>query len=70
MKNDLDGEKRAMGKLWAKREKQIERVIKNVVGMHGEMEGIIGASLPKIDSMELKALTFETDTEEAAENEQ
>ena len=68
MKKDLDGEKRAMDKLWAKREKQIERVIKNVVGMHGEMEGIIGASLPKIDSLELKALTFEEGAEEPPEN--
>ena len=70
MKKDLDGEKRAMDKLWAKREKQIERVIKNVVGMHGEMEGIIGASLPKIDSLELKALTFEEGAEEPAESAQ
>lgn len=29
MKVDLDSEKRAMEKIWVKREKQIERVVKN-----------------------------------------
>jgi len=54
MKNDLDQEKRAMNKIWAKREKQIERVINNISGMYGDMQGIVGASLPQIKSLELK----------------
>src|SRR3989338_3115152 len=33
MKEDLDKEKRAMTSIWAKREKQIERVIMNTAGM-------------------------------------
>lgn len=53
MKEDLDQEKRAMIKMWAKREKQIEKIINNTVGMYGDMEGIIGASLPQIKSLEL-----------------
>jgi hypothetical protein len=56
MKNDLDQEKRAMNKIWAKREKQIDRVINNISGMYGDMQGIIGASLPQLKSLELKAL--------------
>ncbi len=56
MKEDLDAEKRAMGRIWAKREKQIERVINNAASMYGDMQGIIGASLPEIKSMDLKAL--------------
>jgi hypothetical protein len=59
MKNDLDQEKRAMTKIWAKREKQIERVINNISGMYGDMQGIIGASLPQIKSLELTALIIE-----------
>ncbi|MBM4333394.1 MAG: DUF2130 domain-containing protein [Deltaproteobacteria bacterium] len=59
MKNDLDQEKRAMTKIWAKREKQIERVINNISGMYGDMQGIIGASLPQIKSLELTALITE-----------
>jgi hypothetical protein len=57
MKKDLDQEKRAMTKNWSKREKQIERVVNNISGMYGDMEGIIGASLPQIKSLELKSLT-------------
>jgi hypothetical protein len=56
LKSDLDQEKRAMNKIWAKREKQIDRVINNISGMYGDMQGIIGASLPQIKSLELKAL--------------
>ncbi len=53
MKEDLDQEKRAMIKIWAKREKQIEKIVNNTVGMYGDMQGIIGASLPQIKSLEL-----------------
>lgn len=56
MKNDLESEKAAMYKIWAKREKQIERVITNITQMYGDMQGIIGASIPEIKSSELKSL--------------
>lgn len=65
MKSELDQEKRAMAKIWAKREKQIERVIDSAIGMRGEVEGIIGASLPEIESLELRALTDGTDRDAA-----
>lgn len=55
MKEDLDREKNAMIKLWAKREKQIEKVVTNTLRMYGDMQGIIGASLPEIKSLELGA---------------
>ena len=53
MKEDLDQEKRAITRTWAKREKQIERVINNTAGMYGDIQGIIGASLPEIKILEL-----------------
>jgi hypothetical protein len=53
MKNDFDAEKRAMQKIWAKREKQIENVIAHIGGMHGDLQGIAGASLPSIRVLEL-----------------
>ena len=53
MKEELDHEKRAMTKIWAKREKEIQRVVDNVSGMHGDLHGIIGASLPQIKMLEL-----------------
>jgi hypothetical protein len=45
-----------MTKIWAAREKQIERVVTNTTGMYGDLEGIIGAALPKIPNLELKAI--------------
>lgn len=56
MKGDLEMEKRAFQKMWAKREKEIERVISNTVGMHGDLQGLIGASLPQIKGLELDSL--------------
>ena len=53
MKNDIDTEKRAMKRLWDKREKQIQRVIYNIGGMHGDLEGIAGMTLPAIKALQL-----------------
>jgi hypothetical protein len=54
LKEDLEAEKRAMMRIWAKREKLIERVTNNTTGMYGDMQGIIG-SLPEIKLLELGA---------------
>jgi len=56
MREALEQEKRAMIRIWAAREKQLDRVINNTVGMHGDLAGIIGRALPAIESLELKAL--------------
>jgi hypothetical protein len=55
LKKDLDSEKRAMEKIWSKREKQIDKVIKSISGMHGELEGIAGPSLPIVKMLELNS---------------
>ncbi len=55
MKGDLDSEKRAMERTWAKREKQIERVIHNTSGMYGDLQGLIGTQLAPIASLEMSA---------------
>ena len=67
MKEDLDKEKRSITKIWAQREKQIERVIINTARMYGDMQGIIGASLPQIKLLELNT---EDDTKGSAEGEE
>jgi hypothetical protein len=56
MKKDLDEEKRAMERIWAKREKQIQKVIKNTSRMYGSLQGIIGRSLPELSSLEMPRL--------------
>jgi len=56
MSKDLDQERRAMEKIWAKREKQIEKVVKNTSRMYGSLQGIVGSTLPELKTLELKAL--------------
>jgi len=59
MQEDLDKERKAIMKQWAKREAQIERVMGATVGMYGDLQGIAGKSLQEIEGLELKALGFE-----------
>lgn len=54
MKNDLDKEKTAMNKLWAQREKSIERIMTNTTTMFGDIHGIIGGALQTIPMLELE----------------
>lgn len=54
MNVDLQKEKNAMSRIWKQREKQIERVRDNAIGMHGSIKGIAGNAIKSI-----KALEFE-----------
>jgi len=56
MQEDLDKERKAIMKQWAKREAQIERVMGATVGMYGDLQGIAGRSLQEIEGLELPAL--------------
>lgn len=56
MKKQLDQEKRAINRIWSKREKQIESVQTNLAAMYGGLEEIVGASLPQLKALELTAL--------------
>ena len=52
MKDDLEGEKRAMQKYWKSREKQIETVLGGVSNIYGAIEGYVGQKqLPQIDPL-------------------
>jgi hypothetical protein len=57
MQDDLDKERKAIMKQWAKRSEQIERVMGATVGMYGDLQGIAGKSIQEIDGLELKALS-------------
>lgn len=53
LKSDLDKEKIAFGRIWAKREQQILRLNENTAKMYGEIQGIAGAALPDIEVLTL-----------------
>jgi hypothetical protein len=52
MREDLDQERRAAERAWAKRAKQIDLVIFNIAGMYGDLQGLVPA-LPAIATLEL-----------------
>lgn len=56
MQEDLDKERKAIMKQWAKREEQIERVMGATVGMYGDLQGIAGKSLQEIEGLSLLAI--------------
>ena len=53
MRDDLESEKRAAERLWAKREKQSTKAIVNMARMYGGIQGIVGKALPAIPALEL-----------------
>jgi hypothetical protein len=55
MEADLTKERRAMEKLWKQRQKQIDKVLENTIGMHASIKGIAGSSAPDIPLLELAA---------------
>ena len=55
MQGDLEKERKAMQKAWAKREQQIRGVIDATAGMYGDMQGIAGRSLQEIEGLDFEA---------------
>lgn len=59
MQSELDSERRAIQRIWAKRQSQIERALKSMTTVVGELQGIAQGSLPElgqIDTLEVLAL--------------
>ncbi len=54
MKNDIDKEKRSYQAIWAKREKQVQRVIDNTFGIYGDLKGLTGGTMQEIKLLELE----------------
>lgn len=52
MQDNLRKERVFIEKQWALRAKQIDLVIASTVGMHGDLQGIAGRSMPEIESVE------------------
>ena len=63
MREDLDRERKAITKQWAKREEQIDRVMQAIVGMYGDLQGIAGKTLQEIEGLEFQGL-LDFDAEE------
>ena len=53
MRTDLEAEKRAMQKIWSKRQTQIERVTTSMTTVVGELQGIAHEALPQLQNIEM-----------------
>jgi hypothetical protein len=51
--DEITKEKRAMERIWARREKLIERVKNGTTRMYGELEGIMGSEIPALPALEM-----------------
>lgn len=54
MSEDLESERRAFEKIWAKREKSLTRAKVNTAGIYGDLQGLIGSSLQEIPALALE----------------
>ena len=66
MREDLDKERKFMGRQWAKRETQILSVIESTVGMVGDLQAIAGKALPEIPSLDMPLLERSAEPERKA----
>ncbi len=53
MESDLAKDKRAAKTSWNRREKQIERMVTNTAALYGDLQGIVGASMPVVEGLAL-----------------
>ena len=55
LQEEMEKEKRYFNVKWARQEKEIRKVIDHTHGMYGDLQGVIGKSLPEIKSLELES---------------
>jgi hypothetical protein len=63
MQSDLNRERKAMVRIWAKREEQLKSVLDSSAGLYGDLQGIAGRGLPEIEILNFPALGNEPDHE-------
>lgn len=59
MQTDLNQERKAMNRLWARREQQLSRVLDASAGLYGDIQGIAGRVMPEIEGLDLHAMAQE-----------
>lgn len=64
LREDLESERRSVQRLWAKRDKQLDRAMLNTAGLYGDLGGIIGPNLPQIANLELELIGPDSDCPE------
>lgn len=58
MTEDLDSEKRALNKIWSKREQHLQRALVSTASLYGSIHGVV-STLPEIEGLSLSMLEGE-----------
>jgi hypothetical protein len=67
MQTDLDRERKFISKQWAKRSEQIQDVLISTAGMYGDLQGIVGQSIPELEGLsDIELLEAPVEKEESA----
>lgn len=56
MKKAIISERVSMEKIWKEREKQIDKVLLNAVGMYGSIKGIAGSAVSEIKALDINSI--------------
>jgi len=56
MQDDLEAEKRALTKHWAKRARRLEMLMNGTAGMYGDLQGLAGRSMPELHGLQIPQL--------------
>lgn len=59
MQKELEKERRVITKQWDKRRMHIDNVIDATVGMHGDLQAIVGEALKEVEGLDLKFLEYD-----------
>lgn len=54
MQGEMEREKRWFNTKWARQEKQLRKVVDHTQGMYGDLQGVIGKTLPDLKSLQLE----------------
>lgn len=55
LQDEMEREKRWFQTKWARQEKQLRKVIDHTQGMYGDLQGVVGKSLPDIKTLQLES---------------
>lgn len=62
MQDDLERERKALTRSWAKREQQLKAVLISTAGLYGDLQGIAGRTLPQIESFDIMMIEDDAST--------
>jgi hypothetical protein len=63
MQTDLDRERRATTRTWAKRETQLAAVVTTAATLYGDLQAVGGSAIPQIKELEIAAIEDKSPTD-------